>query len=87
MSARKATTGPGLPPRNNRDHAGIGHARADLEPQRPQMVGNELRRPHLAIAQLRMLMDVPPPRNHLRLDSRRETIEIGRQRLGLRQSG
>ncbi len=71
----------------HRDHAGVGHTRTHFEPQRLQVVGHQFRRPHLPIAQLRVLMDVAPPRNDFRFETGGKLIDFGRQLLSLDQGG
>ena len=61
MSARSATTGPGLPPLQHGDHAGHGHAGLHLHAQRAQMVGHQLGGARFLVAQFRMLVDVAAP--------------------------
>ena len=66
MSARSATTGPGLPPLQHGDDAGVSHARFHVVAQAAQLVGDDLRGARLAVAELRMLMEIAPPGDDLR---------------------
>ena len=66
MSARSATVGPGLPPLQDADHAGVRDARANLEAQLAQLFGHDLRRAELAVAEFGVLVEVAAPRDHLR---------------------
>ena len=75
MSDRRATTGPGLPPRSTADDAGLRDACPHLQPQRAQVLGDLLGRAHLAIAQLGVLVEVAPPRDQLRLERRRARVD------------
>src|SRR6266536_2574453 len=52
----------------NADYAGMRDRRADLDAELFQTIGDELRRPKLAIAELGMLMDVAAAFDDFRLD-------------------
>ena len=70
MSARSATTGPGLPPLQHGDDAGLGDAGLHLEAKLRQVLGNERRRPRLLFAEFGMLVNVAAPGDQLLLDLR-----------------
>ena len=57
-----------------------------LESERPQMRGNERRRAHFLTRQFRMLMNVPPPRYHLRRHRRDASIDILVHRRQIRRA-
>ena len=75
MSARSATTLPGLAAAQHADHAGVRDVLLHLDAERAQVVGDELRRAHLAVAELGVLVDVAAPGDHARLDARRGRID------------
>jgi hypothetical protein len=68
MSARNATTGPGLPPLEHRNNAGTGHGGSHLEAQFLQMFRDKGCRTVFLFTQLRILMNVAAPRDQLALD-------------------
>ena len=59
------------------DHAGMRDTGRDVDAERSEMIGDELRGAHLTVAQLRMLMNVTPPCHDLRLDGADPRLYLG----------
>ena len=82
MSARSATTRPGLPPLQDADDAGVRDRRLHLDAELAQAVGDELRRARLAVAELGMLVNVAAAGDDFRLDLLRGVVDALIERGG-----
>jgi hypothetical protein len=69
--------GPGLPPAQDADDARVRDAGLHLEAERPELLRHPLRGAELAVAELRVLVDVASPGDDLRLDGPRRRCERG----------
>jgi hypothetical protein len=67
--------GPGLRALEDRNDARAGDGR-HVVTETLQLGGDHLRRPHLLVPELGMLVEVPPPRHHLRIDLRHQAIDV-----------
>ena len=76
MSARNATTGPGRPPRRTPTTPLIATPVRTSSPSRRQFRRDDAGRAHFAVAELGMLVQVTPPRDHLRIHVRRPPIDL-----------
>ena len=78
MSARSATTGPGLAALQHADHAGVRDARSrtSSKPSARRCVGDDRRGAHLAVAELGVLVEVAPPRDDVGLDRRGSVVDV-----------
>ena len=65
ISARNAIVGPGLPPFSTAVTPVMRDAGLHIETQLAKVIRDEPGGPYLAIAQLGMLMNVPPPGDHI----------------------
>ena len=72
----------GLAALEHPDHAGARDARLDLEPEAAQVVSDDLRRARFLHPELGVLMEVAAPRDHLRKDFLRRTVDGRGQRIG-----
>ena len=81
MSARSATTGPGLPPRRTPTTPVFATPVRTSMPEGAQVVRDDSGCADLAVAQLRVLVEVAPPGDDLRHDSGRGTIDAIEQRV------
>jgi hypothetical protein len=70
----------GLAAAQRRDHAMAGDAGLRLETKAAQALRHVLRCLGLTVRQLRMLMQVAAPREHLLLDRRRACVDVGVER-------
>lgn len=77
MSARRATTRPGLPPLQQRNDAGVRHPGMDLEPERPEMFGHNARGAEFAVAEFGIPMDAMLSFDHFRFELVSQPVEIG----------
>ena len=80
MSARSATTGDADRPRSRPTTPVCATPVVDLDPERAQVVRHQGRRAQLPVPELRVLVDVPPPGDHLRLDLLRQAVDLLRFR-------
>ena len=60
----------------NSDNAGVSDACLYFNAKASQMIGHDLRRACLAITELRMLMDIPPPSDDFAFDLSRAAIDF-----------
>ena len=63
--------------------AGVRHAGADLDPQRPQVLRDEIGRAGFAIGELGVGMDVAPPRDDLAFDLGGPAVDLDVEPAGL----
>ena len=89
MSARSATTGPGLPPLQDADDSGAGDAGLHLDAQGAEVVRDQLGGADFLQPQLGMLVDVAAPGDDLRQDLGGRAVDCRghriRSRLGQRK--
>jgi hypothetical protein len=72
----------GQPAAQKADHAGVRDAAAHLvEAEMAQMLGDDRRGAVLAVAELRVRMEIAPPRDHLRLERRCRGIDQRGERV------
>ena len=82
MSARKATTRPGLAALQDADHAGDADAGLHLDAELRQMLGGERRGARLLVGELGVLVDVAPPGDDLVLELQGGVGDALRQLVG-----
>jgi hypothetical protein len=58
------------------DHTGPGNAGLHGQPQFPQVIGYYLCRTHFAVGEFRVLVEVPPPGNDLRINGIERPIKV-----------
>ena len=77
MSARSATTDPGLGAFEHADDARPADARAHLDAELAQVIGDECRGARLLAGELGVLVDVTPPGDDLVVHRERATVDLG----------
>ena len=69
----------GLAALEDADDAGLRDAGLHLEPERPKVLGDDLRRSDLAVAELGVLVDVAAPGDHFRHDGLYSRVDFSLQ--------
>jgi hypothetical protein len=77
----------GLAPTEHAHHSRMSHAGPDIEAEAGQVVRDQLGGSHLSIRELRMLVNVAPPRDHAREHGLDARVDLSRQGVLGRQDG